>query len=94
MAYAKSVQYFDSVHTIGENKTQHPTQKPDDLLQYLIMTYTNEKETVLDNTMGSGSTGVACVKTKREFIGIEVEQKYFDIATKRIGNAKLQTSLF
>ena len=65
----------------------HPTQKPVALLEYLIKTYTNEGETVLDNCMGSGSTGVACVNTNRRFLGIEKEQKYFDIAKQRIEEA-------
>ena len=62
----------------------HPTQKPVELLEYLIKTYTNEGETVLDNCMGSGSTGVACVHTGRNFIGIELDEKYFNIAKERI----------
>jgi site-specific DNA-methyltransferase (adenine-specific) len=62
----------------------HPTQKPVDLLEYLIKTYTNEGELVLDFTMGSGSTGVACVNTNRKFIGIELDENYFNIATNRI----------
>ena len=62
----------------------HPTQKPVDLLGYLIKTYTNENETVLDFTMGSGSTGVACMLTNRKFIGIELDEKYFELAKKRI----------
>ena len=66
----------------------HPTQKPVALLEYLIKTYTKENETVLDNCMGSGSTGVACINTNRSFIGIELDQKYFDIAKERIENAK------
>lgn len=66
----------------------HPTQKPVALLEYLIKTYTNEGQTVLDNCMGSGSTGVACVNTNRNFIGIELEKKYFDISKERIENAK------
>lgn len=65
----------------------HPTQKPVALLEYLIKTYTNEGETVLDNTMGSGSTGVACMNTNRRFIGIEKDEKYFGIASKRIEGA-------
>ena len=64
----------------------HPTQKPVPLLEYLIKTYTNENETVLDFTMGSGSTGVACVNTNRKFIGIELDDNYFEIAKKRINN--------
>ena len=62
----------------------HPTQKPVELLEYLIKTYTGENETVLDFTMGSGSTGVACVNTNREFIGIELDKTYFKIAQERI----------
>ena len=64
---------------------QHPTQKPVALMEYLIKTYTNEGETVLDFTMGSGTTGVACVNTNRNFIGIELNEKYFQIARERIG---------
>ena len=62
----------------------HPTQKPVELLEYLIKTYTNENEIVLDFTMGSGSTGVACMNTNRKFIGIELDNNYFDIAINRI----------
>ena len=65
----------------------HPTQKPVALLEYLIKTYTNEGETVLDFTMGSGSTGVACKNTGRNFIGIELDETYFEIAKKRIEEA-------
>lgn len=67
--------------------SQHPTQKPVELLEYLIKTYTNENDVVLDNTMGSGSTGVACMNTKRRFIGIEQNDGYFDIAVKRVTEA-------
>ena len=70
------------------NKPLHPTQKPVDLLEYLIKTYTNEGELVLDFTMGSGSTGVACMNLNRKFIGIELDEKYFDIAKDRIENNK------
>lgn len=65
-------------------KTKHPTQKPVPLLEYLIRTYTLEGETVLDNCMGSGSTGVACLNTGRNFIGIEKDCKYFELAKERI----------
>ena len=65
----------------------HPTQKPVDLLSYLIKTYTNEGETVLDNCMGSGSTGVACINTNRKFIGIELDEKYFKISCERVKQA-------
>jgi DNA modification methylase len=68
----------------------HPTQKPVPLMEHLIKTYTNESETVLDFTMGSGSTGVACINTNRNFIGIELDQGYFDIACKRIEDAQHQ----
>ena len=64
----------------------HPTQKPVALLEYLIKTYTLENETVLDFTMGSGSTGVACKNLNRNFIGIEKDAKYFEIAKNRILN--------
>ena len=69
-----------------ETKPIHPTQKPVALMEYLIKTYTNENEIVLDFTMGSGSTGVACKNTNREFIGIEQDDKYFEIATNRINS--------
>lgn len=62
----------------------HPTQKPIALMEYLIKTYTNEGETVLDNCMGSGTTGVACKKTGRHFIGIEKDEKYFELAVRRV----------
>lgn len=71
----------------------HPTQKPVSLLEYLIKTYTLEDETVLDFTMGSGSTGVAAVNLNRNFIGIEKEENYFEIATKRIEEAHNKASL-
>jgi DNA modification methylase len=75
--------------TKANNQGQvHPTQKPVLLYEYLIRTYTNEGETVLDFTMGSGTTGVACVQTKRDFIGIEIEEKYFKIAEDRINRMK------
>jgi len=71
----------------------HPTQKPVLLLEDLIKTYTNENEIVLDFTMGSGSTGVACINTNRKFIGIEMDDKYFEIAKKRINDAQEQITL-
>ena len=78
----KSILRFSKQPT--RTKNLHPTQKPVELLEYLIKTYTNEGDTVLDPTMGSGSTGVACRKLNRRFIGIEKEKKYFDIAKERI----------
>jgi len=76
--YPKTVQKFK------QEKGFHPTQKPVEMMEYFIKTYTNEGDTVLDNTMGSGTTGVASVNLGRRFIGMEQEQKYFDIAKKRI----------
>lgn len=67
---------------------QHPTQKPVPLLEHLVKTYTNPGDLVLDNCMGSGSTGVACVNTGRRFIGIELDKQYFDIAAQRIEEAQ------
>lgn len=72
----------------------HPTQKPVALLEYLIRTYTNPFDTVLDNCMGSGSTGVACLNTGREFIGIEKDATYFSLAENRIREAQQQTTIF
>lgn len=74
----------------------HPTQKPVALLEYLIRTYTNEGDTVLDNTMGSGSTMVACVKTNRNGIGIELMKEYYDIAVKRVEEARneIESNIF
>lgn len=69
-------------------KDLHPTQKPVDLLEYLIKTYTNGGELVLDATIGSGSTAVACVNTGRHFIGFETEEKFYEIANKRIAEAQ------
>ena len=82
--YPNDILQFKRPHNVGQN---HPTEKPVALLEYLIRTYTNEGETVLDATMGSGSTGVACVNTGRKFIGFELEKKYFDISEKRINEA-------
>ena len=73
---------------VNSNSRQHPTQKPVELLEYLIKTYTNEGDTVLDNCMGSGSTGVACVNMGRNFIGIELDGGYFEIAKSRISEAE------
>ena len=73
-----------SVVSNSKEKVNHPTQKPVKLLEYLIKTYTNEGETVLDNCMGSGSTGVACINTNRRFIGMEKNDNYFKIAEDRI----------
>ena len=78
--YPSSVQKFSN----SNNRNVHPTQKPVALMEYLIKTYTNEGDTVLDFTMGSGSTGVACRNTNRKFIGIEMDVNYYCIATERV----------
>ena len=69
-------------------KLPHPTQKSLAIMEYLVLTYSNEYDTVLDNCMGSGTTGVACKKTGRHFIGIEKDEKYFEIAKNRINEYK------
>lgn len=91
MRLPRSVQYFTTAEFDGKF---HPTQKPIALLEYLIKTYTNERMVVLDNTMGSGSTGVACKNLNRSFIGIEMDDKYFEIAEKRINEAHQTITLF
>ena len=80
--YPKNVLEFNC------ERGHHPTQKPVALLEYLVRTYTNEGDTVLDNCMGSGSTGIACINTGRKFIGMELTQHYFDIAAERISKAQ------
>ena len=82
--YPTSILSFQKPHP---SVAKHRTEKPVDLLAYLIRTYTNEGDLVLDNCMGSGSTGVACVNTNRNFIGIELDKHYFEIAKERIDNA-------
>ena len=73
---------------VSGKEREHPTQKPVQLLEYLIKTYTNDNAVVLDNCMGSGSTGVACVNTNRHFIGFELDTKYYNAAVKRIYSAQ------
>lgn len=82
MKYPTSILKFAKPHP---SVAVHPTQKPVELLEWIIKTYTNEGDLVLDSCMGSGSTGVACVNTNRSFIGIELDSKYYDIAKQRIG---------
>ena len=84
LKYPKSILKFDRPHP-----PIHPTQKPVELLVYLIKTYTNEGEIILDNCMGSGTTGVACKKLNRNFIGYEIDEKYFNIAKERIENTEV-----
>ena len=81
--YPRSVQRFKSDK---QKCALHPTQKPVELLEYLIKTYTNEGDLVLDNCMGSGSTAVACLNTNRKFLGFELDENYFNIANKRLEN--------
>jgi len=81
--YPKEIIEFDM-----DRQSIHPTQKPVALIEYLIKTYSNEGETVLDNCMGSGTTGVACVRTNRNFIGIEMDENYFELAKERIEKEK------
>lgn len=83
--YPSGVLNFKTPHNVTRF---HPTQKPTDLLEFLIKTYTDEGETVLDATMGSGSTGVACMNTGRGFIGFELDKKFYDIACERIAEAQ------
>ena len=86
--------YPNQLLKFNSEKGLHPTQKPVTLMEYLIKTYTNENEIILDFTMGSGTTGVAAKNLNRHFIGIELDKKYFDVATERISNANKQSTLF
>ena len=83
--YPRSIQVF---LTDTQNSSLHPTQKPVALIEYLIKTYTNEGELVFDSCMGSGTTGVACINTNRRFIGIELDNNYFEIAKNRISEVE------
>ncbi len=85
---------FNTIEINTDKKRVHPTQKPIKLMEYLVLTYTNENETVLDFTMGSGTTGMAAKNLNRNFIGIERDEKYFKIAEKRIKETNKQTKLF
>ena len=80
MKYPKSIITFSNA---DKTKNEHPTQKPIDLMEYLVKTYTNEGETVLDNCAGSGTTNLACIKLNRKSIGIEKEKQYYDVAVRR-----------
>jgi len=81
--------YPKTVLKFKQEKGLHPTQKPVGLMEYLIKTYTNEGDTVLDNTMGSGTTGVACVNCNRSFVGIEMDKKYYQISKERFNVGRL-----
>jgi len=90
LGYDSTERYPRSVLKFASDKQRislHPTQKPVALMEYLIRTYTNEGDTVLDNTMGSGTTGVACANTGRRFVGMEMDVGYFEIASKRVAEA-------
>jgi len=89
--YNESVLYFSNPSGAGH---LHPTQKPVDLLRYLILTYSNEGDTVLDATIGSGTTAVAALMEKRHFIGFETNKKYYDKAVERIRKARQQLTLW
>ena len=90
MKYPTSIIDVDKEH----GKTFHPTQKPVELISYLVKTYTNEGDLVLDNCMGSGTTAVACIREKRNFVGFEMNEEYFNKATKRINEEKSIETLF
>ena len=79
--YPVSILKFNKTHP---SKSNHPTEKPIELLEYLIQTYSNENEIVLDNCIGSGSTAIACIKSKRHYIGYEIDNEYFNIACQRL----------
>jgi site-specific DNA-methyltransferase (adenine-specific) len=84
LSYPKTVKRFNSVPNNGKHKKIHPTEKPITLLEYLISTYSNEQDIILDNCAGSGSTAIACLNTNRQFIGIEIEKSFVEIARNRI----------
>lgn len=86
LRYPSTVIEIPAVASNSSEKVKHPTQKPVALMEYLIKTYTNEGETVLDFTMGSGTTGVACKNFSRKFIGIEMDEGYFNMSKERILN--------
>ena len=91
--YPKTVLEYSNVHQ-NQDVHFHPTQKPVALIQYLIRTYSNEGDTILDNCMGSGTTAIACIREKRNFIGFELNKEYYDKACKRIQLEMMQPSLF
>ena len=82
LRYPRTVQYFKTAES--EGKVLHPTQKPLALFEYLIKTYSNEGDLILDNCIGCGTTAVACINTNRDYIGIELEEKYYNITLERI----------
>jgi len=89
LRYPRTVQYFKTAESEGDS--QHPTQKPLSLMEYMIKTYTNEGDVVLDNAMGYGTTGVAALNTNRKFIGIELDKEWYDRAEQRIQSTLTST---
>ena len=89
--YPRSIIMFD---TEPDNERLHPTQKPVDLLRYLVLTYTNPGMVVLDNCIGSGTTAIACLKEHRHFIGFELNKEYYDKAVQRIERERQQLTLW
>jgi site-specific DNA-methyltransferase (adenine-specific) len=90
----QELRYPSSIQKFNRERGLHPTQKPVALCEYLIKTYSNENDIILDNCMGSGSTGIACLNTNRKFVGIELDDNYFNIAKQRIETHITQKSLF
>jgi len=84
LRYPKSIQYFKTAES--EGKVYHPTQKPVKLFEWLIKTYSNEGEIILDNCLGSGTTAISCINTNRRYVGIEKDENYFNIAKERLEN--------
>jgi site-specific DNA-methyltransferase (adenine-specific) len=89
----EGTRYPKTILKFKQEKGLHPTQKPVDLMEYLINTYSNPGDTILDNAMGSGSTGVACLRTGRNFIGIEKEQQYYSIAMDRLNYEQIRSKM-
>lgn len=90
----QSVLYFDAINNRSAERTKHSAQKPVELMEYLVLTYSLPNEIVRDPFMGSGSTGVACVKAGRRFVGIEIEPEFFELACRRIEDAQRNAGLF
>ncbi len=92
--YPDTILDFNSVNCRSGDRTAHPSQKPAELMEHLIRTHTDEGDTILDPFCGSGTTGVACIRTGRNFIGIEINEEYADIARRRCEEAERQGDLF
>lgn len=90
--YPSNVLTFPAVVSNSREKLPHPTQKPVALLEYLVKTYSNDGDTILDNCMGSGTTAIACMNTNRNYIGFELDKKYYDLSIKRIKECELNLS--